>query len=303
MNKELILSLKEEPVELFQLEKFEQLIKYAETNKERLDNYWQNKNKEEIELFLKYATSKLSFFENYIESQLRKYSVFKIGKLLGAVESYENILYENQREQLIVNKIYEEGHTIKYLDDIVKLLEGHGGLTHTELCNYLSLKTSTLSEAIKKVLAMGVIEVRNSGKYKIYSLNDEGIKYGKFLRNKKKQGDLDEEIIMLLRHSLENITTEQAIYKFKEKIKEFFDIDNISIKKNQSVTLQIETPRGIEIEDVEISKIENNINKKPKIYCSLEGVKLLAVKRDQGFKQKYVCFDNKIESEKNLNFA
>ena len=42
MGKEIVLSLKEEPVELFQAEEFEKLIKYAETNQNSLNTYWQD---------------------------------------------------------------------------------------------------------------------------------------------------------------------------------------------------------------------------------------------------------------------
>lgn len=186
ISKEIIASLKEEPVELFQAEEFQKLIKYAETNQANLDTYWQNNSNEEIHLFLKYATSKLAYFENFTQSDVQQCSAFKLGKLLGAIESYGKIIYEKKLDRLVVDRLYEDGRTIKYLDDIVKLLESHGGLTHAELCKYLSLKTSTLSEAIKKVLATGIVDFRCAGKYKIYSLTDDGIRYGRYIRNQKR---------------------------------------------------------------------------------------------------------------------
>lgn len=303
MGKEIILSLKDEPVELFQAEEFEKLIKYAETNQKSLNTYWRNNSREDIQLFLKYATSKLSFFENFIQSCVQQFSAFKIGKLMGAVESYGKIIYEKEQDRLVVDRLYEEGHTVKYLDDIVKLLESHGGLTHAELCEHLSLKTSTLSEAIKKVLATGIVDFRSAGKYKIYSLTEEGIRYGKYIRNQKRDIVSEEQLIMLIKSSLEASQSRQAIDAFKEQLIELLRIEDHSIKQHQKVMLHIESPKKIEIKNVEISKIENCVNEKTHVYCSWDGKKAENDKPEQVFLPIILYYENEKESNKNLIYA
>lgn len=303
MSKELLLSLKEEPVDLFESKQYKNLLDYAEVNKKYLNNYWQNKNSEEIELFIKYALSKLSFFNKFVEKQEQLYSIFRVGELLGAVESYANILYEKQYDQLTVNRIREERHTIKYLDDIVKLLECFGGLTHAELCEHLSLKASTLSEAIKKVLATGVIDFRSSGKYKIYSLTDAGIRYGRFIRNQNQQIVSNEQVIMILKQSIENSASQQVLDEFRDRIAEILGLKDISIKKNQKVRLLIENPKTIEIKDIEINKIENNVNGKTQIYCKWEEENFVKNNSNETFHPIFLRFVTDKDKEKILNYA
>ena len=98
MNEKIILSLKEEPVDVFQAKEFKKLIKYATENQAQLESYWENESIENIQMFLKYATSKLSFFEKHIENDKKNHSIFRLGSLLGAVESYGNILYERKQQ-------------------------------------------------------------------------------------------------------------------------------------------------------------------------------------------------------------
>ena len=62
MDKNTVLSLQEEPAELFRSKEFDQLLHYADTNRKAISFYWENKTEEDIQLFLKYATSKLVFF-------------------------------------------------------------------------------------------------------------------------------------------------------------------------------------------------------------------------------------------------
>lgn len=270
MSENIFLSLKEEPVDLLWSKEFKKLIKYSETNQKKLNSYWRNSNKDTVNLFLKYATTKLSFFEKSIESEEQLYSIFKIGVLLGAIESYANILYENQHDQLVANKVYEECRTVKYLDDIVGLLESHGGLTHSDLVELLSIKTSTLSEAIKKVLATGLVDVRSSGKYKIYSLTDIGIRYGRFIRNKKREIVSSDQVIMLLKHCLNNGACVDSLDDFKQRVIETLELDDMLIKKHQKVVLLIESPKITEIKNVEIERIENSVSDKTQIFCKWE---------------------------------
>lgn len=277
MKKEIILDLKEEPVEVFKSEDFLKLVEYANENQKQLDNYWLNESVEDIQFYLKYAASKLTYFEKYIEDDPKDFSVFRLGAFLGSIESYGNILYEKKKEQLAVDRVYKEGHTIKYLDDIVRLLENHGGLTHAELCRYLALKTSTLSEAIKKVRETGVINVHSSGKYKIYSLSDVGIRYGKYLRNLKRNKTSNEQLLKLIEQSASAASSISELEEFKKRILEILNIYG-TISKNQKATLHIDgcirNRPIIETKHVQIDSIENNANGKIDIYCKLDELNL-----------------------------
>lgn len=272
MNKEIVCSLQEEPVTLLQTQEFLKLINYAKENQQKLDSLWLDGNTENIQLFLKYATSKLSYLESYLETEINYYSILRLGALLGAVESYEKILYDRQQENLAVNKIYEDGHTIKYLDDIVRLLENHGGLTHAELCKYLSLKISTLSEAIKKVKDAGVISTRTSGKYKIYSLTDVGIRYGKYIRNKSKNNISSNDILQLLQHYVDASTPSVELDVFRDSVLKIFEL-GATINKNQEIMLHIQSPRLIERRNVQVMEVERNDDEKTHLYCKWDGLR------------------------------
>ena len=204
-----------------------------------------------------------------------------MGAFLGSIESYGNILYEKKNEQLVIDRIYKEGHTIKYLDNIVRLLENHGGLTHAELCKYLMLKTSTLSEAIKKVKEAGVINIHSSGKYKIYSLSDIGIRYGKYLRNQKRNQTTNTQLLKLVEQTVSSISSVAELEEFKEHILEILNIEG-ALSKGQKVTIHIDGPKMIEIKHVKVNAIDN-INDKTDIYCKLDELKLNNEKTNLSF--------------------
>lgn len=59
MNKEIVCSLQEEPVTILQTQEFLKLINYAKENQQKLDSLWLDGNTENIQLFLKYAITKI----------------------------------------------------------------------------------------------------------------------------------------------------------------------------------------------------------------------------------------------------
>ena len=290
MDKNTVLSLQEEPAELFRSKEFDQLLHYADTNRKAISFYWENKTEEDIQLFLKYATSKLVFFEKTIKCQLEHLSSFKLGELLGTVEVYASILFEKQRDQLAVKRAYEENHAIKYLDSIVNLLESHGGLTHTELCEHLNLKASTLSEAIKKVLASGMIDVRNVGKFKIYRLTETGIRYGQYLRNQRKSTITEDQLITLLKNYLEDASTSvQSANELKENFLEIFEIEGTYIKPSQRVGLHLNSPHIIAYYNAEISEIKNTADGITQITCHYDDPKAFSNNNSDQKSTGYYC--------------
>ena len=61
----------------------------------------------------------------------------------------------------------------------------YGSLSQTQMCEMLSLQASTLSEALKKVRMTNLIQASPYGKYKLYSLTEDGQRYSQTLRRKR----------------------------------------------------------------------------------------------------------------------
>lgn len=140
---------------------------------------------------LRYEASFLEFMAASLKEQDdSKYALFRLGSLLGTVESFSRLRYEQSQDEWAFTQFQAELRTIKHLPDIILALEVHGPMTHRELSESLHMNPPTLTEAMKKVLETDVIDVRTSGKHKIYSLTDTGLRLGRELRRQKQTGQV-----------------------------------------------------------------------------------------------------------------
>ena len=114
-------------------------------------------------------------------------------------------------------------------------LETHGSMTQTELCKYMrNMNASTLSEAMKKILKTGLVTKTALGKYRIYTLTDTGLEYGKIVRKGKKQFDLP-DVLKLLQNMIKHTPEGKERNDLQKKIAAvFLDVKNVpdAVKSN-----------------------------------------------------------------------
>jgi DNA-binding MarR family transcriptional regulator len=151
---------------------------------------------------------------------------------MGSVESFDQLLYERKQDDWISKTYKEEVLSIKHLKDIILALEIHGIMSHSDICEYLSLKESTLSETMKKVNLTNFISSSKSGKYKLYRLTDSGRRLGKQIRKQNNENISEKELLFQLQHNIESTKNKE---EFKRKVKEIMDYDRIVENKKNKI--------------------------------------------------------------------
>ena len=165
---------------------YQELVTYAEQVKAQLLSGWIGGKTESLRKELRYESALLTYIKRFIQGlDESHYAILRLGALMGTVESFERILYEQNQTLWAKTRFTKE--PVKHLPEIVQALETHGPMSHTEISDYLGMKPSTLSEAMKKILNTGAVQVGAIGKYKMYSLSDSGLRYGKELRKNQKR--------------------------------------------------------------------------------------------------------------------
>lgn len=195
----------------------ENLIDYIEENKRIIYQQWENDDYENLEKTLSYGSMILRHFTNRLDENSIQYKLFEIGTLKGAIESFEYLLYEKAAELRFLEANKQHYSSIKHLKEVIQTLETHGSMTQTELCDYLRLRASTLSEAMKKILKTELVLSSPVGKFRLYTLSDTGIKYGRFLRKKKNNSDID-NVFRLLNELIEGIKDVHEVGQVKDEL-------------------------------------------------------------------------------------
>ena len=120
--------------------------------------------------------------KSLLDEKLR--CVFELGKLMGIVKSYAHIEYEKSKNEYSFEQANKMYGSIKHLDDIVSTLYKAGYLNQAELAKALNLKTTTLTECMKKVMVTDFVITQRVGKYKFFSLSDYGRRYHDLLETR-----------------------------------------------------------------------------------------------------------------------
>lgn len=178
-------------------EEYAQLEAYVIDNKNLIYSKWSDNQVEDVNLSLRAGHSIMKYFMASLAKK-REAIIMELGTLLGIIEGFNYLSYDKEQDLQTDLVMKEDASTIKHLQEVVFALEIHGSMTHTELCNYLGMHSSTLSEAMKRISKTGAIRVRSAGKYRIYTLTDVGIRFGKYLRKEKHSDALVEEVLQTL---------------------------------------------------------------------------------------------------------
>lgn len=218
--------------ELNQSGKFEEIIRLSYANSDLLISLCQNSEVKRLKKSISFATVMLSYFERSLQENIQMSAIFWAGKLKGYVETMDKLQFASDQNQMAVERA--KLLKTKHLDEIVLSLETHGTMSQTELSESLKLRTSTLSEALKKIRRTHLVYVSSQGKYKVYSLTEYGARYCVLLRKKQRHQTEIEAVMQKLQLYLQNPNIRESCLKaLNDTLSETSDIDIIrSIGKN-----------------------------------------------------------------------
>ena len=221
----------------------ENVCLYTKENQRRLFLQWDEEAYEELEKNLEYGSLLLRFFADGLEDDKQR-SLFELGTLKGVVESFEHLLYNKGEELRLLQAKYTFFSTVKHLDEVVFALETHGSMTQTELRKYMrGMNASTLSEAMKKILNTGLVTATALGKYKVYTLTDTGLKYGRLARRSNEKFDLS-GVLKLLQTVIDHTPAGKERKELADRIAALFvdgeDVSSTYRANNDIVNVKFE---------------------------------------------------------------
>lgn len=178
---------------------------------------------------LKFGNAVLKQFERKIlDSEILR-TIYKIGQLRGAILAYSHSEYEKKRDEYVWNDASEAYSNIKHFDEVILYLGKKRSSNHTDLSRDLDMQESTMTECMKKILSTDYVTSSRVGRYKVYKLTDNGIRYFGLLKsNEKKIEDNKERVTEYLdRGDLEsalNLQKMDLVYDVKIENNEFRDL-------------------------------------------------------------------------------
>lgn len=215
-------------------QQYDLLIEYAEENQRQLISKAKQNESETLTKALKLATAILKFQEKHISSEKSKYVLFKLGVLSGSIDVLNQMIYEKTQQSKTVNGFKDSIKCIKHLQNIISLLDLYGSLTHSEVSEKLKVNPPTLTEIMKKILPTALIEVTALGKYKLYSLTDEGRRLALYIREVKTENDQLEALFdQLKQYSQQTNDTERIRKHLNSLLKE---LDGTTILTGEKVS-------------------------------------------------------------------
>ena len=230
MRKEIWIHSQTNLLETLEKQDYDTLIQYAFDNEEHIMDGWYNTDDAFFSQILRYGTSQLKYLERHLEQFSKDYAIFQLGTLMGVIKTIEHFFYEKEQQNLTSKLYKDQVLSVKHLDDIILLLESHGLMTHSEICQSLELKESTLSEIMKKAAPTNLIISTKAGKYKLYRLTDNGRYLSKQLRNPLPKVPTKKELLNYLEHYLETSPDEHA---FREEINRLVQCPNKTTIKGE----------------------------------------------------------------------
>jgi len=231
-------------VQEFTSENYEKIICCADDAQRELIYHWHVKDSLVAEQLILMSRSILNFWTDSIIKNRLWTALIRCGAWIGTLETIEKHIYEKNMDSWSQKRIYKNLLSIKHFDEILRLLEVKGVMTHGEMVEKLHLNnSSTLSEIIKKTRDFDIIDIKKSGKYKLYSLTDAGVRYARQIRSGEDR-----------QHLLKNIIEEYGLNTDEKSLDSRLRSMNqeISVKPGQRLKVKIDNSK---IQDTEIDNI------------------------------------------------
>lgn len=231
-------------VQEFTSENYEKIICCADDAQRELIYHWHVKDSLVAEQLILMSRSILNFWTDSIIKNRLWTALIRCGAWIGTLETIEKHIYEKNMDSWSQKRIYKNLLSIKHFDEILRLLEVKGVMTHGEMVEKLHLNnSSTLTEVIKKTRDFDIIDIKKSGKYKLYSLTDAGVRYARQIRSGEDR-----------QHLLKNIIEEYGLNMDEKSLDSRLGSMNqeISVKPGQRLKVKIDNSK---IQDTEIDNI------------------------------------------------
>ena len=181
-EKTLWITPEEDFEDLYRDGRYNDIIRLSKENADLMTSFWRCSETGRLKKSLNIGMVMLSYFERSLQEDEKTSSIFGAGKLKGCIETLDKLQFASDQDKLAEERAKWLG--TKHLDKIIFALETHGSMTQSELGESLGLQSSTLSETLKKIRRTQLIQVSSYGKYNLYSLTGEGIRYGALIRKK-----------------------------------------------------------------------------------------------------------------------
>lgn len=163
--------------EQYEMKCYGELSEYSRENINRIFDLWNNGDPKDYTILrkvTKYAKSILEYFGVAFSKQPELKVMYELGELLGVVNSIDKMSFKLFLEKEAEWSCTQELKKIKHLDEIISALRTKGTMNQTELCEYLNLSESSVSQIIKKSEPMNLMIFTKIGKYKYFRLTDYG---------------------------------------------------------------------------------------------------------------------------------
>ena len=240
MRKEIWMHEQTNLLETLEKHEYVTLTQYASDNKEHIMDVWYNSDSSSFAQTVRYGNSQLKHFEHYLQKTSKDNAVFQLGSLMGVIQTLKEFFHAKEEENLNAQIYQKQISSTKHLKDIILLLEAHGIMTHSEICQNLGLKESTLSEIMKKSASTNLILSTKAGKYKLYRLSDNGRHLSRQLRTSSPDTPDKETLLRLLSYYLKISQSKDS--SFEDKVKELLeshDIEDPFVKITCNDTIKV----------------------------------------------------------------
>lgn len=167
----------EEAIEDSDGQRMEQLM--TDFKNDILDE-WLNGSHEGFETFLRLSEQQCSrMLRSFGEMVEREMCVFYLGMLSCIIQVFQALFREESKDdRLLSDTVRNSSKTEEILLYLYQLYqEGTDGIRHGKLAESLGMTDSALSNAMKRVLRSGAVDVSRYGKSTFYSLTNTGRRY------------------------------------------------------------------------------------------------------------------------------
>lgn len=220
---------------------YDELLKYSEENIEKIFELWNNgepENQTIVRKVTKYAKSILAYFSAAFSNQPELNVMFELGRLSGIVDSIDKMSLKLFMESEAEWSYTQEVKKVKHLDEIIRALKKNGAMNQTELCAYLDLSESSVSQIIKKSEPMNLMMFSKVGKYKYLRLTDYGRRVaGKIEKNDSATVSIKEMLSCIAREF--RFEEELDIEAFEKHIRKYGEEQKNAISVHQGTKLAI----------------------------------------------------------------
>lgn len=244
-----------------QSENFDSLKQYVDENQRHIAVQWLKSDLPQLRKTLKLGTAILSSQEQKIKQDKLQHAIFRLGALAGTLESFNYLMYENDRQQQTVEGFTKDIKCIKHLQDVVLLLDLYGDLTHSEISEKLGLNPPTLTEIMKKIIPTDLVRATVAGKYKLYSLSDVGRRLAVHLRGVKSESDQLDSIFAQLKEYSQQANETDRIRKYIKALME--QLDGASLFPGDNLSLDyLDGLNNFNHLELAVQKVNDNANSK-----------------------------------------